>query len=139
MTNIFCAQITASTVTNTDNLVFEIDAPANTTVKIRKISITHGDGTDTTTPDYYKEMRLVRESAAATDGTPYTPIQLDGNNTGSSSTVNTGAFTPGTVSDTIDSLSIHNTTDFYWSAADDEDKIVVQPGGIFGVIVNPAG
>lgn len=138
MTNIFSAQVTASFTANTDSLAIEIDAATNTTIKIRKIRVSTDDGTGLLVDDFYREIRLVRESAAGSGGSTYTPINIDGNNNPSVSTVKTGAFTPGTTSATIDAISIHAGTDFYWSAADEDDKIVVTPGGIFGLILNPA-
>jgi hypothetical protein len=138
MTNVFSAYATANFIVNTDSLAVEITAPANTTIKIKKIRISHADGDETVTSDYYRKVQLVRESVAGTGGSTFTPIDLDDNNNASVSTVKTGAFTPGTVSDTVDVLSIHSVTDFYWSAADDDDKIVILPGGIFGIILNPA-
>lgn len=138
MTTVYSAQVTAACKINTDSLTVEITAPANTTLKIRKIRISDGDGTGLTVSDYHREAKLVFESVAGTGGNTYTPIDLDDSATPSLSTVNTGAFTPGTISTTLDSLSIHSATDFYWSAADEDDKIVVTPGGIFGLILNPA-
>lgn len=123
---------------NTDSLAVEIDAAANTTVKIKKIRISDGDGTGLLVSDYHKEIKLVFESVAGTGGNSYTPIDLDDNATPSVSTVKTGAFIPGTISATLDSISIHSATDFYWSARDEDDKIVITPGGIFGLILNPA-
>jgi hypothetical protein len=139
MTNVYCANVVASFTTNTDSLAVEITAAANTKVKIKKIRIMHDDGTATVTSDYYKNVKLVTESVAGTGGSSFTPIALDGNTTASTSTVKTGAFTKGTITDNINVVSIHSVTDFYWSAADEDDKIVLTPGGIFGVVVNPAG
>lgn len=138
MSNSYSAQVAPLLAANADKLVFELTAPANTTVKIKKIRIMHDDGTATVTSDYHKEVKLVLESVAGTGGSTYTPLDLDASATASACTVKTGTFTPGTISDTIDSLSIHNNTDFYWSAADEDDKIVLAPGGIFGIVINPA-
>lgn len=95
----------------------------------------NSDGTTTVTDDYHKCVKLVRESVAGTAGTSYTPIKLDPNSSASTSTVKTGSFIPGTISDTVDIISVHSGTDFYWSAADEDDKIVVAPSGIFGIIM----
>jgi hypothetical protein len=138
MTYIYAATVQAAFSTNADSLAIEITAPANTTVKIRRIRITHDDGTATTSSDYYRKVKLVTESVAGSGGSSYTPIPLDGNDPASVATVKTGAFAVGTISKTIDSNSVHSTTDFYWQARDEDDKIIVAPGGIFGVIVNPA-
>ena len=139
MTKTYSAQVTGAFDLNTDKLAIEITAAANTTVKIKKIRVFHDDGTATVTSDYHKKVKLVRESVAGTGGGSYTPLKLDANASASASTVKTGVFTVGTISDTIDALSIHSTTDFYWQAADEDDKIVVAPSGIFGIVINPAG
>ena len=140
MTYIYSAIVQSNFTANTDQLAVEITAPANRTLKIRKIRITHGDGTATVTSDYYRRIKIVTESVAGTGGGAYTPINTDGNDTVSVATVNinTGAFVPGTVSKTIDINSIHCTTDFSWQARDEDDKIIVLPSGIFGLIINPA-
>jgi hypothetical protein len=135
MTNVYCAQVTNSFASATDNLAVEITAASNTTLKIKKIRIFHSNGTDLSAQDYYRRVKLVRESAAGTGGSSFTPIALDGNNTPSTSTVKTGSFTVGTIRDTIDIISPHSATDFYWSAAEEDDKIVVAPGGIFGIVM----
>jgi hypothetical protein len=140
MTYIYSAIVQSNFSTNTDQLAIEITAPANKTLKIRKIRITHGDGTATVTSDYYRRVKIVTESVAGTGGGAYTPINTDNNDPVSVATVNinTGAFVVGTISKTVDINSIHCTTDFSWQAEDEDDKIVVLPGGVFGVIINPA-
>lgn len=138
MTNVYSAVVTGAFTANTDKLAIEIDAPANTTIKIKKIRVTSDDGTGTITDDAYREIKLVTESVAGTGGSSYTPIDLDDNNNPSVSTVKIGPMAPGTISTTVDVLSVHSGTDFYWSAADEDDKIVVTPGGIFGVVINPS-
>jgi hypothetical protein len=140
MTYIYSAVVQSNFTANTDSLAIEITAPANVTVKIRKIRITHDDGTAWVTSDYYRKVKIVTESVAGTGGASYTPIPVDANNPAAASTVqiNTGSFAVGTISATVDINSIHSTTDFSWQAEDEDDKIVVTPGGVFGVIVNPA-
>lgn len=139
MTNVYCANVTAPFPSSSDRLAIEIDAPANTTIKIKKIRISDDDGTSLLTSDVHKEIRLIRQSSAGTGGNTFTPINLDDNTTPSIATVKTGGagFLPGTIRDTIDALSLHSVTDFYWSAADEDDKIVVLPGDSFGIILNP--
>lgn len=138
MPRIYSARVTASYEANSDNLALEITAPAGTSLKIRKIRIMADDGTSTTTPDYHKKVKLVRESAGGTGGTSYTPIDLDAISAASAATVKTGLTTVGTISETIDVLSIHSATDFYWQAYDEDDMITIAAGGIFGIVVNPA-
>src|SRR6266496_5758450 len=138
MTYIYSAVVQAAFNANTDSLAIEIDAPANTTIKIRRIRITHDDGTATTSSDYFRKVKLVTESAAGSGGSAYTPIPVDANGPASISTVNTGAFTVGTIDKTIDINSVHSATDYLWQACDEDDKIVVTGGGIFGIIINPA-
>lgn len=137
MTNTYTAVISGNFPPNTDNLAIEITAPANQTIKIKKIRITDADGTATTVNDFHRRVKLVTESVAG-GGTSFTPITLDGNAPASNSTVTTGPTAVGTVATTIDCLSIHSATDFFWQAADEDDKIVLTPGQIFGIVVNTA-
>src|SRR5215831_7179636 len=139
MTNIYSAVVTAGFTLNTDQLAIEIDAPANTTIKIKKIRVTVDDGTGLTTDDNYHSIDLITESVAGTGGSTYTPIAIDANAPASLSTVKIGPMTKGTVASTIDALSIHAGTDYYWAAADEDDKIVITPGSIFGIVINQAG
>ena len=139
MTYHYAAVVTGAFAPNTDSLAIEIDAPANVTIKIKTIRITDTDGTlaPTNMNDYYRKVKLVTCSTSGT-GSAFTPIEIDDNNTASVCTVETGPGTPGTIASTIETLSIHSTTDYIWQAADEDDKIIVKPGGIFAVIVNPA-
>jgi len=138
MTNVYSVYEQGAYTANTESLAVEIDAPTNVEIRIRKIRITASDGTDTTVPDYYTKLRLVIESAAGSGGTTFTPVPNDANAPAAASTVKTGPFTIGTVSSTIDTLSVHSGTDFNWEAKDEDDKIVIAPGGIFAVTLNPA-
>jgi len=138
MTNIYSIYQQGAYTANSESLAVEIDAPANTEIRIRKIRIMASDGTDTTVPDYYTKVKLLIESAAGTGGTSFTPVPKDANAPAAASTVKTGPFTLGTVSSTIDIQSIHSGTDFNWEARDEDDKITIAPGGIFAISLNPA-
>lgn len=141
MTHVYSAVVQSAFSTDTDSLAIEITAPANKYVKIRKIRVFTSDGTDTTSFDHNKKVKLITESAAGSGGTSYTPITLNANDPASVCTVNiapaTTAFTIGTISTTIDIFSIHSDSGFIWHASDEGDKISIAPGGIFGVTVNP--
>lgn len=141
MTYVYSAVVQSAFSTDTDTLAIEITAPANQSVKIRKIRVFTSDGTDTTSFDHNKKVKLVLESAAGSGGSSYTPITLNANDPASVSTVNvapsSGSFTLGTISSTIETISVHSDTGLYWHAADEGDKITIPPGGIFGVTVNP--
>jgi len=140
MVDIYSAYVQSAFAANADSLAIEITAPANVTVKIRRIRISHDDGTATASSDYHRRVKLVTESVAGTGGSSYTPVPTDINATASACTVkvNGGSFVVGTIDRTIDINSQHNTTDFLWQARDEDDKIIIKAGGIFGVIVNPA-
>jgi hypothetical protein len=138
MVYIYSAVVQAAFNTNSDSLAIEITAPSSTTIKIRKIRITHDDGTATVSADYYRKIKIVTESVAGTGGNSYTPITRDQNEPVSACTVKTALTAVGTVDKTIYINSVHSTTDYLWQASDDDDKIVVLPNGIFGIIVNPA-
>lgn len=139
MTNTYVAVVSGLLSLSTDKLMIEIDAPSNQTIKIKKIRVTYGDGTQTVVADGTKSVSLITESVAGKNGTSFTPIPLDGNAPTSQSTVNIGPMFKGTVSTTIDDMSIHSGTDFLWQAADEDDKIVLTPGSIFGIVVNCSG
>jgi hypothetical protein len=136
MVYVYSAYSQSSFIAATDQLAIEITAPANKTLKIRRIEIAYGDGTATTTADFHRKVKIVTESVAGSGGSTYTPVPLDANTTASTSTVKTGAFTVGTIDKTLDTNSQHSTNSYLWQAVDEDDKIVIKPGGIFGVIVN---
>ena len=140
MPTVYSVQVTTGFQTDLDQIAVEIDAPANKEIKIKKIRIMHDDGTGTTTADYHTRVKLVRESAAGSGGASYTPIPIDANAPAATSTVNinSGSFLPGTISNTIDTISLHSGTDFFWQAESEDDKIVVAASGIFAVVLNPA-
>jgi hypothetical protein len=140
MVYVYSAYVQTNFLIGTDQLAIEIDAPANTTLKITQINVSIGDGTATASSDFYRKVKIVTESAAGTGGTSYTPAALDANQPASASTVtvNNGAFAVGTIANTIDVNSQHSTNSFVWRAVDEDDKIVVAAGGIFGVVLNTA-
>lgn len=138
MTNVYSAVVSASFSQNTDSLAIEIDVPAGITVKIKKIRVTNDDGTGLSTRDAHTKIMMHTESAGGTGGSTYTAIDLDDNTTPSLCTVKIGPMGPGTLATTIDMVSVHSATDFFWQAADEDDKIVVKPGDIFAIMVNPA-
>jgi len=116
----------------------ELDAAANDSIKIRRIRIMHGDGTATVSADYHRKVKLITESAGGTGGSTFTPVAKDANATAASTTCKTSLTAVGTIDKTLDIQSQHSATDFIWQAADEDDKIVIKPGGIFGIVVNPA-
>lgn len=139
MTTTYTAVMSGNLAPATDTLLIEIQTPSNQTIKIKKIRISYGDGTQLVVADGTKSVALITESVAGTGGSTYTPIALDGSTTASTATVKTGLMTKGTVASTIDDMSIHSGTDFLWQAADEDDKIVLTPGSIFGIVVNASG
>ena len=139
MSNTYSAVVTGSFQPNTDQIAIEIDAAANTTLKIKKIRITQDDGTNAATADTYRAINLITESVGTAGGSTYTPIPIDANAPASTASVKIGPAAKGTVATTIDSLSIHSGTDFFWQAADEDDKITILPGGIFSIVINVAG
>ena len=138
MTTTYIAVVSGAFPTNDDYLATEITAPSTKTIKIKRIRITQDDGTQTVTADAFKSVSFIIESVAGTNGTSFTPISLDGNAPAATSTVKIGPMTKGTVATTINTLSIHSGTDYFWQAADEDDKIVLTPSSIFGVVINPA-
>ena len=138
MTSTYSAVVTGYFQPNTDQIAIEIDSPASSIIKIRKIRITTTDGQDTAVKDAHKAVDLIIESVGTTGGSLYTPIPVNANNPASACTVTVGPAAKGTVFQTVDTMSVHSGTDYLWQAADDDDKIVIQPGQIFAIVVNPA-
>lgn len=134
----YSAVVTGYFTPGTDQIAIEIDAPANTIIKIKKIRITHSDGQHANVEDSYKALDLVIQSVGTTGGSLYTPIEVNDSATVSKCIVTVGPAPKGTIFQTIDTISIHAGTDFVWQAADEDDKIVIQPGQIFAVVVNAA-
>ena len=139
MVYVYSAYVQAGFTVGTDQLAIEITAPSTREIKIRQIRVTIGDGTATATSDFHRKIKIITESAAGTGGASYTPIALDQNMPASTATVNTGAFTVGTIDNTIDVNSQHSTNSYKWQAVDEDDKIVIKAAGIFGVTINTAG
>lgn len=138
MPDVYCASVVSELSVVIDSLTIEITASPNKTVKIKRIRVMHGGGSETLTSDYHRNIKLVFESVAGTGGNVFNPVKMDPNSNPSTSSVIVGAFKPGTISDTLDSLSVHSATDYNWAAADEDDKITLAPGGIFGIILNVA-
>lgn len=138
MVSIYSAFVQASLTVNTDNYVVELGPPAGAVIRIRTVRVMHGDGTATTSADYQRRVKLVTESVAGTGGATFTPVPLNANSGASSITVKTGLTVGGTIDQTVDTMSQHNTTDFFWEARDEDDKIVVKPGELFAVVVSPS-
>lgn len=137
MANVYSAQVVSPFRNGTDILAIEITAAANKTIKIRRIRISRGLGTETVVADYLTKVKLITESVAGTGGTTYTPTEMDDSCPNSTSTVKTTALV-GTIDKTIDILSLHSNHDYIWNARDEADKIVTKPGGIFAISINPA-
>lgn len=138
MVYVYSAYVQANFTVGTDKLAIEIDAPANKTIKIRQIKVVYGDGTAAASADFHRKVKVVTESAAGSGGASYTPVPLDQTVPASASTVNTGAFTVGTIDQTLDVNSQHSSNSFIWKAVDEDDKIVLKPGSIFAIVVNTA-
>ena len=138
MVSIYSVVYQVSLTPNSDNYVIELTAPSNATFKVRAVRIMHGDGTATTSSDYHRKVKFVTESAAGSGGSSATIIQFNANSTAANVTAKTGLTTGGTVDKTVDVFSQHSSTDFWWQARDDDDKIVVKPSAFFAIVVNPA-
>jgi len=138
MVSIYSAFVQASLTANADTTVIEIDAPANAIIRIRAVRVMHGDGTATASADYQRRVKLVTESVAGTGGATFTPVGLNANSGTSNVTVKTGLTAAGTVDATVDVMSQHSSTDFWWDAKDEDDKIVIKPGAMFAVVVRPS-
>lgn len=139
MTTSYIATVTAYLPIGKDRTVIEINAPAATTIKIKKIRVTFGDGTQTVVADGTKLVSMVAASTSGTGGTTITPTSPDPNAPAAASTVKSGPMYKGTVTAVIDANSIHSGTDFIWHAADEDDKIVITPATMFALVENCSG
>lgn len=139
MGTVLCSAVAANFPTNADRMAIMVETSAATTpIRIKKVRITSGDGTETTTPDYHKRIKFGLTSNT-TSGSNQTPKVVNRSRNWYWTSSRIGPGTGYTIDTTIDTFSIHSATDFVWQAADDEDKIVVPSGTSFIVEINPAG
>jgi hypothetical protein len=136
--NVYSVNVVSQCAPNTDNTVVEIEASGVKVVKIKKIRIMHGEGDETVTADYHREIIIGKQGAAGTGSSAYTALKLDQNAPAATSTIRIGAFTGAGDHELTNVISAHSSVDFFWQAADEDDKIVIRPGGIFKLIINPA-
>jgi len=125
---------TTNTSVNTEDTFIEIDMPASTIAKIKRIRVSH----NTAASDSCTRILLCRKSATGAGTTiamtevkknPLAPAALCVGTI--KSTTNTWAA--GTKTDTLDDIQVNGRGIWEWVARDDDDMIVLESGGIFGV------
>ncbi|WP_411753322.1 hypothetical protein [Serratia sp. (in: enterobacteria)] len=130
---------TSNTTANTEDTFLELAAAANKLIKIKRIRIGFGNGTQTAGVDNHFRVRIVRKSAAGATGVGSTEVARDptGVATATVATEKNGttAFSVGTVSDVIDQIAPNGRMLYEFIARDEDDKIVSTAGGILGILI----
>jgi hypothetical protein len=134
---------TSNTTINTDDGFIEIDAPASTCIKIKRVRVCWGDGTAAAGVDNMFRVKLMRwTTGSATAGTAFTPVRRNGTAVTALSTVKikatTTAFALGGTTEIVDQISLNGRAVFEWIARDDDDMIVTKLGEYFAVVISSA-
>jgi len=137
--SIVCVATSNGTV-NTDDGFIEIDAPANVCIKIKRVRIGWGDGTQTAGVDNHFRVKLMRwTTGSVTAGTAFTPVKRNATSVAAGSAVKikagATAFALGTTQTIVDQFAPNGRALFEWIARDDDDMIVTAPGEYFAVVV----
>src|SRR5215510_465176 len=134
-------QATSNTSTNTEDVFIEVKAPANVTVKFKRVRVGYGDGTQTAGVDNHFRIELARwDTTTGGSATTFTPILVNANNTAAVATCKikngTTALALGTTNVTVlDLISVNGRALYEWLARDDDDMIVVKPASCFAVVI----
>jgi hypothetical protein len=127
-------EATSNSTLNTEDTFFEIDLPAGQIAKIKRVRVSF----NTAAQDGICRILMCRKSATGAGTTaaltevkkdPLSPAALAVGTI--KSTTNTWAA--GTKTDTVDDVAVNTRGIFEWVARDDQDYIVTDSGGIFGV------
>jgi len=125
---------TSNGTANTEDTFIEIDAPASQIAKIKRIRVSH----QTAAQDGSTRIKLCRKSATGAGTTaamtevkknPLAPAALCVGTLKSG----TNTWAAGTITDTIDEIQVNQRGIWEWVARDEDDYIVLESGGIFGV------
>lgn len=140
-------QATSNSTINTEDLYVEMGGQTGKTVKIKRVRVGYGDGTQTAGVDNHFRIKLVRyDTTTAGTTTTYTPVPRDANRqaaNASGTTVKiksgTTACALGTTNVTIvDLISVNGRALYEWLARDDDDMIVIKPASFFCVAIQSA-
>ena len=132
---------TSNTTINTADVFLELKAPANVTIKIKRVRVGFSDGTATVGVDNYFMVKLYRwDTTTGGSSTTFTPIQRNANLPAAVATckvkTTTTALALGTTNVTIvDQISVNGRALYEWLARDDDDMIVVKPASLFAVVL----
>jgi len=125
---------TSNSSANTEDTFIEIDLPAGQIAKIKRIRVS----TLTAAQDGSTRIKLCRKSATGAGTTaamtevkknPLSPAALAVGTLKSG----TNTWAAGTITDTIDEVQVNQRGIWEWVARDEDDYIVTDSGGLFGV------
>lgn len=131
---------TSNTSVNTDDTFVEIDSPATVCIKIKRVRVGWGDGTQTAGVDNHFRVKLIRTvTGTAGAGTAFTPVKRNATSVAAGSTVKikngTTALALGGTVTIVDQFAPNGRALFEWIARDDDDMIVTAPGEFFAVVI----
>lgn len=127
-------QATSNSTINTFDTFIEIDAPASTIAKIKRIRVSF----NTAASDANCRIKFCRKSATGA-GTTAAMTEVKKNPLAPAAVCvgtlksGTNTWAEGTITDTIDEVQVNCRGIFEWVARDDDDMIVLESGGLFGV------
>ena len=127
-------QATSNSSANTEDTFIEIDMPASTIAKIKRIRVSF----NTAATDANCRIKLLRKSATGA-GTTAAMTEVKKDPLAPAATAvgtlksGTNTWAAGTVTDTIDEIQVNTRGIWEWVARDDQDYIVLESGGLFGV------
>ena len=127
-------QATSNSTANTFDTFIEIDLPASTIAKIKRIRVSF----NTAASDANCRIKLARKSATGS-GTTAAMSEIKKNPLAPAAvavgTIKSGTNTwaEGTIVDIIDEIQVNCRGIWEWIARDEDDYIVTESGGLFGV------
>jgi hypothetical protein len=133
-------QATSNSTVNTADTFLELKAPASVTIKIKRVRVGYGDGTQTAGVDNHFRVTLYRwNTTTAGSSSSYTPVPRNANSQVAVSTAKiknaTTALALGTTQTVLDIIAPNGRALYEWLARDDDDMIVTLPGDCFAVVI----
>jgi hypothetical protein len=134
-------QATSNGSGNTADVFTEIKAASNVVIKIKRIRVTYGDGTQTAGVDNSFSIKLYRwDTTTGGTSASFTPVPRNPNTNAATSTVKiksgTTALALGTTNVTIvDIIAPNGRAMWEWLARDDDDMIQTKAAGFFAVVI----
>ena len=132
---------TSNGTVNTDDTFVEIDAPASVSIKVKRVRVGWGDGTQTAGVDNHFRVKLMRwTTGTGGAGTAFTPVKRNATSVAAGSAVKikngATALALGTTTQIVDQFAPNGRALFEWIARDDDDMIATAPGEYFAVVIS---